>query len=159
MQDAKELLPLIGYQWQWIVIGSVLIVASIGWVVFIFWHTRHRVRKTVATIAPQKLAGVDLAKLQKKYLGLIDRIAEDAGARTITIRQAHQKLSLLVRLFAFEATGYPAQVMTLSDLENGKFPALQKTITAYYPLEFAALETQEVTVAVSLAKEMVSSWR
>jgi flagellar basal body-associated protein FliL len=158
MQDAKELLPLVNYQPQWIVIGSLLILGAVTWVGFIFWHTRKRPQKTVASLSAQKVANVDIAGLKKKYLGLIDQIAQESQQKAINARQAHQKLSILVRLFVFEATGYQTQVMTLADIEKRNLPKLQTTISALYPNEFSQLLTGSVEDALGKARDMVTTW-
>ena len=158
MQDAKELLPLVNYQIQWVIIGSLLLLVAIVWVGFIFWHTRKRPQKTIASVMAQKVKAIDIAGLKKKYLKLIDQIAQEAQQKTITARQTHQKLSLLVRLFVFEATGYQAQVMTLEDIEKRNLPKLESTITALYPNEFSQLLTGTVDDALAKAREMVTTW-
>jgi len=159
MQDAKELLPLVGYRVQWIIIGALLLLVTFAWIGFIFWHTRQRVQKTVSTLAPHKIAAIDLAALKNKYIALIDEAATEHQQNKLTARQTHQKLSLIVRFFVFEATGFPAQVMTLSDIERRNFPTLQSTIAAYYPDEFEALLKGNVTVSVTKAKDMVTTWQ
>jgi hypothetical protein len=159
MQDAKELLPLMQYQMQWLIIGGMLIAIVIAWFVFIFWSTRHKRPKTVATLKAKTVISVDIAALKRKYLGLIDEVQQAATTGQINNRQVHQKLSLLVRLFAFEASGFRAHVMTLTDLQRGRFPKLKEVIATYYPNEFGILLQGTTDEALAKAREVVATWQ
>lgn len=159
MQNAKELLTLVGYQPQWLIIGCVLFVSVFVWFGFVFWFTRHKVQKTVLNIGPKILVGKDLEALKRKYLGLIDEVQQQSATQKIVARVVHQRLSLLVRLFAFEASGFRAQVMTLADLERGRFPALREVIATYYPNEFEIVLRGTVEDALRRAREVVASWQ
>jgi len=158
MQDAKELLPIVTYHPQWMIAGAVFILTVFVWITWVFWTTRRRKVRTVATIGPKPLIEKDIAALKKKYLALIDEIVEQATARQLTDRQAHQKLSLTVRLFAYEVSGFRAQVMTLDDIKRSRYPALGDIITTYYPNEFAAVAKGTVGEAAQQARQVVSSW-
>lgn len=159
MQDAKELLPLVSYQLQWAIIGIVLILLVALWIAYIFWTTRRRRPKTVATIKGLDVNGVDIVALRKKYLAFIEEISQECAAKTLTDRQVHQKLSILLRLFAFEASGFRAQVMTLADIRKGRFPKLGEAVETYYPNEFQAVIAGSSAEAIEKAKEVVTTWQ
>jgi len=159
MQNAKELSPLIGYQSQWLIIGSALILMTILWFVTIFWLTRRRTYRTVSTIGPKEIVGKDLEALRRKYLGLISEIQRLSMQQQLNARQVHQKLSMTVRLFAYEASGFRAQVMTLADIQKGRFPDLGSVIATYYPSEFGVFLRGSVEDAVARAQKVVSAWQ
>ena len=141
----------------WLILGCVLVAIPLAWVGLIFWMTRERKQQTIATLSPKPVF-VPLADLKTKYLALIGEIETAFSQRSITPRQAHQKLSLLTRLFVFECSGFRAHIMTLSDLEKGRFPHLTEAIRAFYPAEFTINESTTTPRAIVLAKELVKSW-
>ena len=90
---------------------------------------------------------------------MIEDVENAHNAKEISARTLHQKLSLLVRFFAFEVSGVRAQVLTLQDLKRTKLTLLAKTIEGYYPPEFEALDSKgSVANALRQAREVVSSW-
>ena len=159
MQNAKELLPIAQYQPQWVIIAGIFIVIIIIWFFFVFYSTRHRVQKTIKTLKTKAVVPLDLSLLKKKYNAFISEIEVDAKQRRINVRVTHQKLSQVVRLFAFEASGFRAQVMTLADIERGKFPMLSKAISEYYPHEFKKISDGTTEQAITKAREVVATWQ
>lgn len=153
----NKLLPLVELPLMWLLIGSSLIISVILWWTFVFWFTRNRKVKTVSDLKPRSL-NLDLGSLKAKYLKIIDEIEIAVNSARIPSRVAHQKLSLAVRLFAFEASGFRAQVMTLSDLEKSRYPSLPKVIREYYPSEFERVDKGEISESIKSAKEIVSRW-
>lgn len=161
MQDAKELLPLATYSPLRLVIGCVIAALVIGWVSWVFWVTRRQKARTIATLGAKPIVQKDINALKKKYLGLIDEVAQQSAKRQLNNRASHQKLSLLVRLFAFEASGFRAQVMTLADISKGRFPALRDVIATYYPNEFDNdhVVMGSVDDALQRARQVVTTWQ
>ncbi|MBC7764522.1 hypothetical protein H7Y29_02305 [Microbacteriaceae bacterium] len=159
MQDAKELLPLVTYLPVRIVVGCVVVGIVLVWTVWVIWSTRHRKIRTISNLGPKNMAPKDITTLKKKYLGLIDEVERQVVTKQLAARTAHQKLSLTVRLFAFEASGFRAQVMTLADIEKGQFPMLSDVIKTYYPNEFASVMHGTVGDALQQARQVVSSWQ
>ena len=60
-----------------------------------------------------------------------------------------------MRLFYYEAMGFHADVMTLSDLKKSNHKALVKLIDSYYPDEFDTLEKGSVADAAERARKLV----
>lgn len=159
MQNVKELSPLMQYQPQWLVIaiGLVLIVAA--WIIFVLYRTRYRVQKTISNLKPEAVTQRDLGALKKKYSAFITQIEIDSRQRRINVRTTHQQLSQVVRLFAYEASGFRAQVMTLADIKKSNFPQLSEVIATYYPHEFKKISDGTGEDAIAKARQVVSSWQ
>lgn len=82
----------------------------------------------------------------------------DADAGTVPERDAHQRLSFLVREFAGAATGLSVTSMTLDELRREGFTGLAEGIARIYPSEFSTLPVQPVRHSADIAREVVQEW-
>lgn len=145
----------ISYSPLWLIIslGLLLIVASI--IYTIFRVTRRRNIKTLGTLRIQAPKVVNMNVLRDKYVRLINQTEERFIRRQIKASEAHQQLSLLVRLFYCEGMGFHADVMTLDDLKKSNYKRLEKLVNQYYPAEFDKLENGAVSQSAQRAREIV----
>lgn len=145
----------IEYSFVWLIIGLVLLFAAAGIVFAIFYTTRKKEIKTISTLKPQAPKVIDMNALREKYIGLINEAEERYKRRQIRASQCHQQISLLVRLFFYEAMGFHADVLTLSDLKKSNYKALTKLVEEYYPDEFNTLEKGSVANSAEKARNLV----
>lgn len=159
MPDGSEFLPPVQYLPLWGIIGCALLLAVAAWYVFLFVSTR-------ASRVPERFSEwVDLAtvrtteSVRTHYLQLIDetRIAHASG--TVDSREAHHRLSLLVRSYVTEREGRQTMQMTLNDLRSTPFLSLTRAVEKLYPGSFGAGERGSVDEAVTEARRLVSTWR
>lgn len=158
MQDKPALRDPFVYSHWWLWVGLACLVAVVCWYGFVFFYTR---KKRPNQLHLQKLVeprNVDLTRLRKKYLALIDEVEALHNSQQMTKRAAYQKLSNLVRFFVYEASGFKAHVMTLLDLTLSRYPDLAKTIESYYPTEFDIKDYGSVQDAASAARKVVTTW-
>ena len=159
MQNESDLSGLHQYSLWPLAIALLLIVAIVIVFLSILWTTRKKPIKSVATLPKALKQEVDIAALQQKYLQLVDALEGSYLNKEITARVAHQQLSLLLRLFVREVTGYRVDVMTLADIKrNDKLTRLAGPIELYYEPEFAAALMGNVSHAISKGKEMIITW-
>lgn len=159
MRDTGKLMPLMDYDWIWLVLGIVAVVIVAGTVFTIFWATRRKPVKKISTLPMLQPHEVDVEALRVKYLAMVDEVARDFGERKVKSSEAHQKLSLIARFFVFEASGFRAQILTLADLKKAKRENLTSLIEVYYPPEFDGLEKGSVSAAADLARKLIGEWR
>ncbi len=159
MSDANSIYPPVQYPAIALIIAVIIVLAIGAWWAMIFWLTRERRVATLSTLAPQKPIKPDLTQLKAKYLKLIDEVEAQVHDRRWTIRYGHQRLSLLLRYFAFEASGFRAQVMTLADLKMSRYQELTSAIDLYYEPEFDTVMRGTIDSALEKARQVVSSWR
>ena len=145
----------ISYSPLWLIIslGLLLIVVSI--IYAIFRVTRRRNIKTLGTLRIQAPKVINMNVLRDKYVRLINQTEERFIRRQIKASEAHQQLSLLVRLFYCEGMGFHADVMTLDDLKKSNYKRLEKLVNQYYPAEFDKLENGAVSQSAQRAREIV----
>lgn len=156
MQDGNGYYAPIQYNPGWIWLGVFIIALIVAWYVFVWWFARRRNRPPKA--APPVDPRLTAQNLRNKYFELINEIERAHAEGQITRRTAHQKLGTLVRFYVHEASGVPAQVMTLDDLTRANLRSLADAVASYYPAEFASIEQGDVPASAHRAKEVVATW-
>lgn len=142
----------VAYSQGWTVLAIGIIALVIGWYLFVWLFHRRR------TPAAQRLVVVAPEELSTRYIHLVDNVEAAYAGGELSTRAAHQKLSLIVRLYAQEASGVPAGVMTLADLTEAKLTRVADTVARYYPTEFAADADGDVAQSAALARQAVTPW-
>lgn len=156
MRDISELMygPFY-YGFIWLLIGLVFLGLAILIVVFIFYLTRKKEIKTIANLKPQAPKVIDIEALKAKYLAMVDEAEKQFNARKTKASTAHQQLSLIARLFYYEALGFHADILTLADLKKSRHERLTQTIEKYYPDEFDGLEKGSVSNSAEMARNLI----
>lgn len=152
VQDDAGFYAPLQYQPQWFWAGLLIVLVVGAWYAWIFRPPRRR--PPAGQGPPQQ----DLESLRSACLTAINATAEDADAGRIPVRDAHQRLSFLVREFAGAATGLPVTSMTLEDLRRQGFEELAAGIAGIYPNEFARVPIQPVRHSAEAAREVVIGW-
>ena len=158
MSDANVLYyGPINYSSIWLVLGIVFLLAAAAIVAVIFYVTRKKPVKKLSTLEVKAPKVVNMNVLRDKYIKLINEAEIRYKKRQIKASQCHQQISLLVRLFFYEAMGFHADIMTLSDLKKSNYKKLTKLVEEYYPDEFNTLEKGSVAKSAENARELVRS--
>ncbi len=152
VQDDPGFYAPLQYQPQWFWAGLLIVLVVGAWYAWIFRPPRRR--PPAGQGPPQQ----DLDSLRSACLTAINPTAEDADAGRIPVRDAHQRLSFLVREFAGAATGLPVTSMTLEDLRRQGFEELAAGIAGIYPNEFARLPLHPVGHSAEAARQVVIGW-
>lgn len=150
--------PPVGYGVLWLIMACAGIVLLFLWYGFVFWVTRRKHQRTLATLKPLAPPPLDIPAIQAKYFGLISEVEQAYTRGEIKSRAVHQKLSILLRFFAQEAHGIRAYSLTLSDLRKTRYTQLTAAIDAYYRPEFDAVLVGDVSAALTTAREVVGTW-
>ncbi|WGM18783.1 hypothetical protein QEH68_12015 [Paenarthrobacter sp. OM7] len=152
MQDDAGFYAPLQYQPQWFWAGLLIVVVVGAWYAWIFRPIRRR--PPAGQGPPQQ----DLDALRSACLAAINATAEDADAGRIPVRDAHQRLSFLVREFAGAATGLPVTSMTLEDLRRQGLEELAEGIAGIYPNEFSRVPIHPVGHSAETARQVVIGW-
>lgn len=143
------------YSPVWAIIGAAFLLAAGAVLFLIYFTTRKKEIKTLKNIPIKPPKVVDMNALKAKYLSMINEVEQSFRARKVKSSVAHQQLSLIVRLFYYEALGFHADVLTLNDLKKSNYKTLTQTIEVYYPNEFDAIQRGSVSDAAKLARKLV----
>jgi hypothetical protein len=141
------------YNAVWLILGAVLILLVVVWFVLVPLLTRAR---PIVSEASARAALVP--QIRSRYETLISDVAVAHSRAELSNRQAHQKLSSLVRAFAHETSGYPASAMTLSELRALNLPGLTAAVEQFYPAEFGVADSGSVELSVAEARRVISDW-
>lgn len=152
MQDDAGFYAPLHYQQLWLWLGLAIVLLVAGWYGWLLWPARGK-RMGAATEAPQ-----DLEALRARCLDAIAAIEVDADAGRLPERDAHQRLSLLVREFADVATGLPTTRMTLEELRRNGLDQFAVGIAGIYPNEFAPVTVHSVRASAAAARQAVMAW-
>ena len=152
MPDDSAFYAPLQYQPLWMWLGILLLAVVAGWYAWLFRPRRER----VPTGPEAELT--DVETLRFHCLAAIEATAMDADAGRVPERDAHQRLSFLVREFAGAATGLPVTSMTLEELRHAGFDDLAEGIAGIYPSEFSALNVRPVQHSADIARQVVRSW-
>ena len=158
MRAGTKLREWVDYDPLWLVVGCLLLGAIILWYGFVFYSTRRRPHRSLATLKPKPYTPPDLTDLKQKYQRLIDEIEQNHTAGKLSSRKAHQKLSHVLRMFVVEINGHRVDTLTLRDLEKTRYKTLAAAIKQFYIPEFTAVEQGSVTEAAALARKTVAAW-
>lgn len=148
----------VGYPLWWLLAGVALILACLGWVGWVWLHTRPGNDAGV----PDFVAPRNPETVRSKYQGVIAGICSRHDAGELPGRAAHRELSTAVRSFVHEMTGVKAQRMTLAELRARQLPLVADAVAAFYPAEFGVAGDgpgADVSSSAAIARDVVSSWR
>jgi hypothetical protein len=163
-------LPPVQFSPLWLVLGAVILILIVAWFVLVPFLTRER-----RTDALPLASWAELTQDRREfYVDLIDEVEVAHARGQLGAREAHQRLSALVRGYASEASGFPTSAMTLTELRRLGLPGLTSAVERFYPVEFgtAASATDsvvtagrpgpmaraEVADAIDLARRVVREW-
>ena len=143
--------------WQ-IALPVGLTIILTAWVIFVFWTTRKKRQRSLANLQPKVYIPPDISAIKQKYIGFIDQVSSDYLAGQITDRLAHQRLSMLSRLFVYEIKGHRVDTFTLLDLRRSRYQELVPVVEDTYGPAFSELMTGDVLRVSNSAKEVIMAW-
>lgn len=144
--------------WPIIVLGSALfIIASILVGLHFYRKYKHRKPKPkpVKVVAKQ----VNIQALKAKYLRELEKLEHEFSTEKITLRQAYQQISVVIRRFVFEATGIKVQNYTLDEIKTAHMPSLEALVAEYYSPEFAKQSKGDFMESLGKTKKVIEQWK
>ena len=103
--------PALYPNWMWI-LGTVLVVAVLGWIVYSIWRWwTSRIGEVM------ELQTITDAR-RKKYLTCVDQIADRYADGNLDARGVHLALAGLMRALGTERTGRDLEVATVSEVRE-----------------------------------------
>ena len=150
--------PALYPNWMWI-LGTVLVVAVLGWIVYsiwCWWTSRIGEVMELQTITDAR---------RKKYLTYIDQIADRYADGDLDARGVHLALAGLMRALGTERTGRDLEVATVSEVRElvPVWPGLANILQACEVPSFSGdeipqgqLSHEAVTNVLTMAVEAVN---
>lgn len=141
-------------RWLWLTLLGLLAVML--YYAAVLWLTRHGAAEKESREQPE---GSDPRSV---HLGAIDRIEQAVRKGEISLRDAHQQLSEVVRGYVALVTPLPARTMSLADFRAAAPGELTTAIELMYPPEFAPDDDsgahERWGVALHHARRLVTTW-
>ena len=151
-----DIVPPMLYSAIWPILGTAAVLLVIAWFVLIPLLSRLFGRPPKPrTEKPKPL----VRRGRDGTLAAIDDVQREALAGEITVREAHLRLSELVRSFASEDRLLDARTMTLTELRTNNLTTVADAVAQFYPIAFQEEELTELGSAPDVAREAVNAWR
>ncbi len=141
----------------WLILAVGLIVICIFLQVFFRLRFRGKLYGN-RELRVKKARPETLALKKRRYLRELDRIDSAVYAGRITVRDAYQRMSVVIRLFVYEATKIRVQDCTLSEIRALNMPALTQLVAEYYEPEFAEYTMANIKQSIFKTRRVIETW-
>lgn len=158
MPGGNGFFPPVAYSPLWAALAAVLLLALAAFYILVPLLTRQTRAPEPEPEMDLSWMPVDVPALREKYEVLISEVEAAHRSGALSARAAHQRLSLLLRLFAYESSGIRAPHMTLAELREARNSPLSDAVAKLYPGEFEATPRGTVQDAAEVARRLVHTW-
>lgn len=165
---AVELVDPVGYSWVWTLVGTVMLLALVGWYVWLFWSTRKRADEPDAPRAEVKQRPASTmpsvstdpwAAVRKIYLDKLREVDSQYARGQIDARSVHLELRRIMRDFTKARTGIDAETFTAADAARVSLtgPLAKSLKNLSYP-SFARTSKADAQRSIGQAQDVVREW-
>lgn len=153
-----DLYPPVGYPTPWMIVAWVCVAVALLLPVAVVLATRPRAEKPVPPPPPPPPAD-----LRRDALAALAEVADAHRAGRIGDREAHSRISVVVRDFVGSMTGTPAENLTLAELRElvaaqPRLAPAADVVELLYPPTFAPGAQRPVAESLADAEGLVSRW-
>lgn len=157
MESSVELQAPMAFQHIWAWLAAILIITAV------FLQVFFRVRRARAGQVPKKIRirkppAALLPQIKEKYLRELFDVEGALGREDISVREAFQRLSAIIRGFVYEVTGIRVQNYTLYEIRQLNIKRLTKLIEEYYTPEFARTTRMKGFASIERTRGVISRW-
>ena len=132
---------------------TLLLIAMILWK--IFKNKKEGKKNTIKSILWIK---PDMERLRQEYLAKLMKIEMEFDSDTTQIRLAYERMSRLIRDFAYKATGIDVMKYSLSEIRKTEHDNLADLIEEYYEPEFDKISVGDVKASIEKTRGVISKW-
>ena len=130
---------------------TLLLIAMILWK--IFKNKKEGKKNTIKSILWIK---PDMERLRQEYLAKLMKIEMEFDSDTTQIRLAYERMSRLIRDFAYKATGIDVMKYSLSEIRKTELDNLADLIEEYYEPEFDKISVGDVKASIEKTRGVIS---
>lgn len=160
METSVRLQKMLYYsEWPIHLVGTILGLLTILIIVFLFKRMinlqkahRKATVKEILWIKP------DMPTLKKDYIARLEKIEQEYYQNPSNIRGTYERMSKLIRKFAYKATGVEVQNYSLYEIKATNMKELAMLIEEFYKPEFDKISEGDVKVSISKTKRMITEW-
>lgn len=100
----------------------------------------------------------DMQRLKQEYLAKLHHIEMEFDSDKTRIRPCYEKMSVLIRDFAYKATGIEVLKYSLSEIKKTELVDLADLIEEYYEPEFDKISAGDVKMSIEKTRGVISRW-
>lgn len=138
-----------------VIVAAVLLL--VFWFVFLLLRTTKKVKKVEAK--PEPLIQTDFSVYQKSALEQIGALEKQWKSQAIDGREAHQKMSMILREYVDSVMGTKTKYMALHELRTLGRDDLTKLIEEYYEPEFSEQSQKDVSASIQNTIKVIKAWK
>ena len=127
MQITVNLQELFSYS-----IDPIFLFIILVFLFTVYFYKKRNKKVKVGIPQIKKIDVKDINEIQKKYIKKLDELRNELKKEKISIREAYQNLSEIVRYFVYEVTDIEVQNYTLKEIKKLNMPKLYNLIKEYY---------------------------
>ena len=141
------------------IVGSLLALITLVVVIYILVRfIKSKKSKRKLTAKALLWTKPDMTKLKAEYLAKLAKIESAFETDPTSIRPTYEKMSKLIRDFAYRATGIEVQKYTLYEIRLANMNALADLVEEYYEPEFDRIAEGDARESLKNTKRMITEW-
>ena len=142
-----------------IIVGGLLLLITLVAVIYIIVRViKGRKSKRKMTARALLWTKPDMNRLKQEYLAKPAKIESAFEIDPTSIRPTYEKMSKLIRSFAYNATGIEVQKYTLYEIRLANMNALADLVEEYYEPEFDRISEGDARDSLKKTKRMIAEW-
>jgi hypothetical protein len=160
METTVNLQRLLRYTWRPItIVGALLALATLILICMIFIKiNKNKKKHKKNTIREIMWTAPHLERLKQEYLAKLLSVEEDFNRHPDDIRGAYERMSALVREFAYKATGVEVDKYTLTEIRFTDMKGLADIVEEYYEPEFDKISEGDVKSSIEKTRRLILGW-
>lgn len=143
--------------WPIILLG-VIVLGIIVTLMILKLNIKPKKKPAPKNEQPKKVQTVDVNRIRMFYLMQLDELEKAFRNEKLSIREAYQNMSRIVRQFVQERTGIQADSYTLNDIKKLNIPKLEALISEFYSPEFSVKSQGDVFAALEKSRRIIEEW-
>jgi len=157
MAFSVELQPAMNFS-KWVLVLGIVFVAA-GIALFIFAYLYHQKNTVPEENRRQKPTGRQARNIRQESLDKLTVLRRKVKNNEISVRDAYQQLSEILRDFSGNVSGWIVEQMTLEELKYFKLTKVASLIQEYYEPEFAEKTQADALKSIDRTRKVIRSWR
>lgn len=141
------------------IVGALLIALTIAIIVYLIVRIAklHKAKQKV-TVKEIMWTKPNMAQLKNDYVRQLDALAKEFEANPNRIRPIYEKMSSIVRNFAYKATGVEVHKYSLAEIKVANMGNLASLIEEFYAPEFDKISVGDVRTSLERTKRTIIEW-
>lgn len=156
MQVSVDLQPPFSYSIYYITFCLLILLIVTIYIIVRKILSYNKKDKVLNIIKENKILNIN--EIRSKYLKKLDKVENKIDNNKISIREAYQNISSIIRHFVYEVTNIKVQKYTLNEIKKLDMPKLYELMIEYYEPEFAKNSIGDVKASIFKTRKVIEKW-